>query len=98
MSKLIVITEICSDGSATGAYDYDLLPTNVKRVVDIALTPTSGPLDYFSTQINIFKDGLQYLFEIGHPGVEIGSNIEYMGSVELYHNEEDYDEFDIDED
>ncbi len=38
MSKLIVITEICSDGSATGAYDYDLLPTNVKRVVDIALT------------------------------------------------------------
>lgn len=46
----------------------------------------------------IFKDGLQYLFEIGHPGVEIGSNIEYMGSVELYHNEEDYDEFDIDED
>lgn len=43
--------------------------------------------------------GLQYLFEIGTSWqCWNSSNIEYMGSVELYHNEEDYDEFDIDED
>lgn len=93
MSKLIIITEICSEGSVTGAYDYDLLPINVKSAVDKALNPTFGTLNYFSAQINIYRDGLQYLFEIKHPEVNIGSSVEYMGSVELYHDENgDFDE------
>lgn len=88
MISLIVITEVCEEGSITGSYDYDLLPNNIKNVVSIALNPTHGSMNDFSTNVNIYKDGIQYLFSIKHPEVKIGANVVYKGSVILYH---DYD-------
>ncbi len=95
MIKQVIITEICDEGPVTGSYDYDLLPENVKNVVNEAMNPKSGYMNYFSKRVNIYNDGIQYLFNIKHPMIKIGETVQYIGSVELYH---DYDLQNDDED
>lgn len=95
MIKMIIITEECDEGSCTGAYNYDLLPDNIKNKVQDALYPKFGPLNTRSTNVNIYKDGLQYLFHIKHPEIQPGEIVEYMNSVTLYHDDNcEYEEED----
>ena len=92
---MIIITEECDEGSCTGAYNYDLLPDNIKNKVQDALYPKFGPLNTRSTNVNIYKDGLQYLFHIKHPEIQPGEIVEYMNSVTLYHDDNcEYEEED----
>ena len=95
MIKMIIITEECSVGSCTGSYNYELLPDNVKNKIQEALYPKFGILNSNSksTEVDIYRDGLQYLYGIKHPMVNTGEIVEYMGSVTFYHDEgEDEDD------
>jgi hypothetical protein len=94
MIKMIIITEVCEEGSGTSAYNYDLLPDNIKNKVQEALYPKFGPLNMRLAYVDIYKDGLQYLHQIKHPVIQPGEIVEYMNSVTLYHdyNCEDDDE------
>ena len=89
---MIIITEVSSEGTCTGLYDYELLPDNIKEKVNDALHPKFGPLNHRSTEVNIYKDGLQYLYEIKHPQIQPGEIVEYMNNITLYDNEEDEDD------
>lgn len=96
MIKMIIITEECEEGSCTGAYNYDLLPDNIKNKVQDALYPKFGPLNMRLTYVDIYKDGLQYLYQIKHPEIQPGEIVEYMNSVTLCHDDNCEDEEDED--
>ena len=79
MKRLIIIEEICDDGSYAGPFDYDMLPSIVKEKVDEALGNEFGTIE-----CDIYECGLQYLSIIDHPEIKKGEIVEYFGSVQLY--------------
>lgn len=84
MKKIVLITEICSAGENNEMCYYDLLPSNVKSLVDKSLKINDD------VSCDIYKDGLQYLYRLerkNKSGVFVpkGTNGEYMGQATIYH-------------
>ncbi len=85
MKKVVLITELCSEGNGSQLCYYDKLPLNVKKIVDMSLFKGD------EVPCDIYKDGLQYLIEENRFNnlnvfVSKGSdNLDYMGEATIYH-------------
>lgn len=82
MIRLIVILEDCHEEAQACAFDYDTLPKNVRKKVDKALESRTK-----SCKVDIYEDGLQYLYSIKHPRIESNSVVEFLGVVKLYNKD-----------
>ena len=86
--KGILINETHDEFKISKLCYYDLLPPEVKKIVDKALVPIQNGY----VGCDIYEEGLQYLFdyEINSQTdvfVKIGDTVEYMGEVTLCHIE-----------
>lgn len=81
MRLIVILEHYLSSGEASqaNAYDYDTLPENVKKKVDKCIEKGG------SCYLNIYKNGIQYLYSIKHPIVKLTNDVsEFMGVVEFY--------------
>lgn len=86
--KAINIIEVCTEDTQSQLCYYDLLPPEVKEVVDNALEP----INEGSVECEIYEQGLQFLYDYEDENkvgvfVKPGDTIEYMGAVTLYDSE-----------
>lgn len=85
LNKAVLLIESSEEGTESHLFYYDLLPTNVRKIVDKALKKKDNEIE-----CDIYQDGIQFLYSYEEQTktnikVSKGDNVEFVGVVYLEH-------------